>query len=358
LAEFGPKAVPELIRVLEQDKYLDEVFSLLAQIGDKRAIRPIFVKINSSAWETANNARGALREFGNAAVPTLLEGLNDAKYYDASIDVLKDIHPDNDSLALARKLLRDGNSKQRAAAAYLLGTWRDKGSVADIENSLKDNDIEVRTKAFEGYKTLFTDDPSGYSQKIILDLLSDADPHIRREAVRLVRDNFAQAAAPAIIKMAKDEKDSEVRYAVLSTLAKIDDPAVIVILLETLMKEKDQHVLSAAVYSLGGLKAEESLPYIQGLFKDRTVGAELEEACIYTFIDIGKPVDVDPLLDYFDKVEIPHEAWPLLQLLDTMAKPGDEKVVLALEKFRPRAESQQMAELIDSILKKMGAASK
>jgi HEAT repeat protein len=352
LLEFGPKAVPELMKALEQEKYPEAIFPLLAQIGDTRAIVPIFRKINSPSWETANNARGALRAYGNAAVPDLFEGLNAAPYFEASLDVLKDIPPDKDSLALVRRFARDGSSKQRAAAAYLLGTWRDDSSVPDIEKALKDGDVEVRTKALDGYETLFLDTPAQYNRQILVGMMSDTSPYIRQKAILILQDNFPKAAYPTLVKMAKEEKDEEVRYIALEALGIIGDIEFIVPLLETIQKEKNQHILSGAVFSVGKMKAEEGKPYLLGLFDRMNVGLELQGSIIGALLKIGKPVDVDIFLEYL-AIANPHDMPPLLSLMNINANPGDERLIKGLEEFRPKALTPEMTEMVDVILSRI-----
>jgi len=356
LVSFGPESVPALIGALKKGPAFENVMYALGQIRDPRAIKPIAVFINDEDWSIANDARGTLKSFGDAASGELIGLLSDPAYYTAAIDVLKDIKPSKDTLESISKLANSTNAGERAAAAYLLGKWQDTESLNVVTGLMKDSDPVVRRYAMQGYRMMFINDRENMDTPLLVGMLDDPDDQVRESAVLMLGDKKGSDIVEPLLKVIDTDKSRKVRETAIASLENKAGEKVILPLIGVLDdKDATPGELSSAIYILGMLKAREAVPHIVDLFREGHVeDGGLQQDSFDALRKIGEPVDLSLFMPYLKKGD-PHHVGTdqLLALLDAQAKPGDEKVVEGLKKFIASGPSKAWEARASAILQRI-----
>jgi HEAT repeat protein len=350
----GPEAVPALVEALEAGETNENMFIVLGSIADETAIDAIAAYITDDEGVVANNARAALRAYGDAAAPHMLNLLSDSESQEAAIDILAGILPSNESLKLTRELLGSDNSLKRGGAAYLLGNWKDVESEDEIAALFADKDDDVRRMAFEGYYQLHLDNPGGYDTEKVIPMLSDSVIDIKLTATRILRSNRDPKAGDALLKALKKDPDTTVRKYVIDALAEIGEDRAVMPCIEIVSDENsDQWLMRTAVYYLGQLKARESVPFIMEMLMRDNVedNSRLQAEAFMALLAIGEPVDLAPLMKFLKHGSVHETSTPkLIPLIEAMAKPGDEAAVKKLEDYKEGVDNPDLVERIDRIL--------
>jgi len=355
LIEFGEDSVPELLKALSPGEGFQEVVTVLRSIRDERAIEPLSAYINSDDWSIANPSRGALRSYGNAAVPVLAGLLKKPDYSGAAVDVLKDIEPSEESLKTVRQMLHSGDPGEKSAAAVVLGHWRDEVSAKDIAGLFGDTDAKVRAAALEGYRLLYRDDEQSYDLAAVLPFLEDEDATVRRNASYIFRSKPDVSYIKPLLDRLNVEKDIVVSKNLITAIGDTGSGNVVFPLIEYMEAATDSSLVTNVLYSLGELKAKEAVPFIvEMLTGEKEAEAPVAQEAFMALEKIGEPVDLKPFLKYLKHGD-PHytATGELMGLIEAQAKPGDEKIIEALKDFRAGEDNPYAVRSIDALLEKL-----
>ena len=226
-------AVPALVMVL-RDRYEDEASvkiaasAALAKLRDGSAIPLLVNELKDADERATRNVGEALVTFGAAAVPALMELLEDgqaagARVWAAQIlgqiadgratDLLvARLHDRDDRLrmvaaealgsigdaraigAIVRATLRDPAPQVRAHAAGALARLEGERAVDVLVAALADPDYATRLRALEAFETIRVEDTSPLESS-----LRDANPEVRRRAaLALERVGYLEARVNAL----------------------------------------------------------------------------------------------------------------------------------------------------------------
>ena len=162
-------------------------------------------------------------------------------------------HLHADAVPTLIKLLDDGDTKVRLAAASALGKtpcYAD-AAVPALAKSLKDKEAKVRAAAVAALGNMGPWAES--SAPAVVELLKDKDGGVRQAAAAAVGSFFmnGETAVPALIKLLGDE-DSRVRAFAAASLGKLwTRSRAAVPALTASLKDKDAKVRQAAASALG-----------------------------------------------------------------------------------------------------------
>jgi HEAT repeat protein len=174
----------------------------LAEVKDLRALPGLFEAIRNQRFDKVNS--GSLSEFGETAVPALLNSLGDP----------------NEDLDL------------RQAAAWALGSIGDVNTLPALRGLLRDAHPELRVT---GVMALSNFDAAA---PWILECLKDENPRVRKTAVdcskKFALKKVGEADVIAALIGALRDQDGDVRYAAADALKEMGDATAIPALLESL----------------------------------------------------------------------------------------------------------------------------
>ncbi|MCK5394602.1 MAG: HEAT repeat domain-containing protein [Gammaproteobacteria bacterium] len=149
------KAVPDLIKALEQNNTPIQTANTLARLGDSRAVQPLIKAADNQAvrpWMIR-----ALGELGNTEAVTYLTGelahdtavssSKQQKLLKESLWKISILSQYDTATALSQVLLNNHEPDKRMWAAYRLGESKDVMSVYNLISSLQDNNGEVAGRA-------------------------------------------------------------------------------------------------------------------------------------------------------------------------------------------------------------------
>ena len=249
LAAFGPRAVsaiPALVRIVARPEN---------GIGTRqRAIAAI----------------AAAREAARKAVPVLLDALEEEDLCAVACDALASIGPAGFD-ALATRASSPDLIRQRAAfeAIGQLG-GRARPMIPRLVVALSDRSAETRYLATRALDAMWRDDPHTASLDLILPLLGDEDPTVRRLAAEILArgdENTRQQALPELATLARDRRLADLdRVRAIRTLVPIANPEPLIELLE----DERSMVRLASIEALGemGAAAQGAIPRLVALRGD------------------------------------------------------------------------------------------
>lgn len=251
LQQFGESAVPALIEALKNEKTRSYVMPVLAAIGPaaKAAVASLAGFINSKDPSLQRESIVALASIGDAAkstVPALIKALDDKDF------------------------------PARPAAAYALGKIKAKDAVASLKNSLNSSDDKVLQLASVWALLQLEPGNSQYEAIALPKLIEALDSDrvdIRREAIETIGQMGprAKSAVPELTKRLSDENPI-VRREALIALADIgpdSEPAVESIL--KVLSDSEPSLRPVACYALGkiGKGSSAAVPQLHKHLKSR-----------------------------------------------------------------------------------------
>jgi HEAT repeat protein len=314
LVSFDGKSVPALIDALEKGQNRVEIIGVLGQLKDPRSIAPLFQYTDSDDQDVNGAARRSLIDMGDKTGPFLVDKLKEKEKTKATVYMLSHIAR-TDQMALdLRGLLSSPDAELRSASVYLLGEWRDEGSLKGVISLLQDKDKYVREEAIKAYQKITTD----YDQNVLIPLLKDEDENVRSMAAELLADvkdaNLSLIEGP-LMDAAKNDKSKDVRVQAIYALGKQKDLSAIIMFIEAL-NDPDWEIRDTALGAVVDINAVEAIPYIMSLIKDRKVAnnIELRDIC-NTLVALGKPVELAPFYEYLEKTDDPETAMTILDLM-------------------------------------------
>jgi HEAT repeat protein len=162
----------------------------------------------------------------------------------------------------------------------------------------------------------------------LVQMLSDKDWQVRREAAWALGEIGDPKAVPFLIRSLRD-KDKYVRRAAAWALGKIGDPQVVPALIDVL-KDEDWQVREAAVSALGEIGDPKAVPFLIQVLKSepfKNGGLFVSWAAANAIGKIGDPQSIQPLIDAlkFD------ENWEVRQAVTwALGKLGNPQVASVL----------------------------
>jgi HEAT repeat protein len=334
---------------------------VLGQIKTKESAEGLVKRIKDPSFVDADAAIAALGGYGDLAVPELSTLLKDERTKDRAKDILKDIDPGNESRSLLRAMLDSDDAKERGGAAYVLGYWRDSGSVTKIEKLVFDRDVSVREDALDGYGALYSETPEKYDLDMVAKVINTRDNEFatRKKAISMLRRIPGMRTSEVLLELIKNTKENRILTRLLFAVGRSSDDSMVVPILDILNGNTDPDVKGAAMSALGMLKAEEAVPYIaDAIAKGNIVNDSMRYEGFQALTAIGKCVDCRPFLKYLGN---DYESGcndcdgfndKLLDLIEMCARPGDKDIVNALETYKAKGD-RRLAPRAEQILEKL-----
>jgi HEAT repeat protein len=234
--QTDPRIVPGLVAAYRQDRY---------------------------KWFAETPFVSRMEAIGAAAVPNLLNGLNDAPEETRCviIDALGYLGDASIIPALSQELLHS-DADVRQCAAQALGRIGDPGAAAVLAAALNDAAASVRRAAVDSLGTLRI-------AAVVPDLiaiLEEDNRYVRAGAARALGRIGDRSAAQALLS-ALDEDDTDVKVAAAAALGALGDPVAAPHLRRLLETRASSDPLTsvdgAVMVALGRLHDRESLPLIE-----------------------------------------------------------------------------------------------
>ena len=227
----------------------------LANMGDKRAITPLIILLESDDWQIRNNAQQTIGKIGLPAIESLMGKL------------------------------KDKNEEAQNNAAYTLAYVNDPKAVDFLIELTKYNLASVRAAAS---KALGNIGDERAIQPLIL-LLGDDDWQVYQNA----QESLGKLGEPAIetLLVKLQDKDEKIRQRAATTLANIGEIAVAP--LSQLLHVSDWHVRESAVIALGGIKHDSAARILLVVLNDTTYKVRL--AAVKSLGRIGNETSVEGL---------------------------------------------------------------
>lgn len=276
LVNFGERAVPALIEMLE-DKDQNIAYDaalFLGKIKNAWAIAPLIETFKNT--QLASIASQALREFGSVAVSSLVKALRepDEQVRAWAATTLGSIgEPAKMPLV---HILDDADWQIREKAVYGLSWFKDKRLVRQLTTSATDEIVQVRRAVM--YALGCVGDQSAFN--ILVQALEDVDAEVRANAVEALGKLPHLYDASGLIA-ALDDPDSQVRVNAAEALGNFESRLLVEPLLEALRDADTQVCIKAAasLARLGDYATSATLALIESLQdKDPELRAEVAHA--------------------------------------------------------------------------------
>ena len=294
-------AIPILLTMLHDDVVVPAIDCQMSEwLRRQIKISPDAVKWSETS--PAKEAADTLGEIGEAAVPGLLQALNNndwrvrkfaayglgeaepevdrTKVVSALGDRMADQHPDvrersawalgeiEDGAAvpaLTRALRSDADRRVRATAAWALGEIEDPSAVPGLISVLNDNDLEIRKKAAWALGEI----ESELAVDPLVKALQDADAGMRREAAWALGEIESGTAVSGLVAVLADP-EVRVRRQAAWALGEIESIAAVSPLINAL-KDSDWQVRKMAAWALGEIEDATALDALQAARYDANV---------------------------------------------------------------------------------------
>jgi HEAT repeat protein len=303
----GEKDLTNLVTALDDgDRNVRERAAMaLGRIGDPRALAPLLPVLGDDSSQVRKAAAWAMERLGDPLGKWIREGLNYSREAMAELSERKDSRA---VVPLLRALKsRDGNLRE--AAAWVLWSIGDPGTLDPLIDAVKDSDDNVRVAAAWALEKLGT--PRILNP--LLAALRDSNHRVREAAAwGLGKAEDRQAVEPLI--EALGDRYSKVREAAAWALKKLGEPLGEAIFQSLSGSEK-------AMEELASMKDRRAtVPLVKAL---EAFDVSVSVAAAQTLGSIGDPEVVDPL------VTVLMAAYPEIRLAaaGALGKIGDRKAV-------------------------------
>lgn len=244
------------------------------------------------------------------------------------------------------KLLNDPEPSERRQAAEELAL-ADERAVYPLVKALKDPNTAVQEAATQslitmGLKNNFMVNSGEFVTYMVIPLLREEEACLRNTAILIIKE-IGHRAPHLIIQLLKD-KDPDIRKFALDLLAEIKkgfNPSVIL----PLLKDSNSNVRAAAVRAIGELGYTEGIPALIDNLKD-------EEWVVFYVLQALSQLkaesayqEIGELLFNTDSILIKAEA------IETLGKIGTEKVISPLLKYFPLATRDEKRQIVKAFIR-------
>ncbi len=281
LSKFEPKTEQEIDFLIGAIGQADKNVSQAAQqallnVRDSNLVPKIIsvlenkdVKRSKGSQEDINVKAAAIGALGKLrdkrAVPALVKNLDESEFITGrASSALAEI---GDESVIPELLSRIG--KRNAPTSLALAKFGAPALTQIVKQIEVEKGKRKRTVSAEGederfrliQSIVFIKDPQAAPQ--LRDLLKNEDSEVREAAVRALGNMGELDIAEAL----KDE-DSVVRMHVLYATIKVNDPALIPLLIKAFLNDKSEGVRTTAINVLGEKKSLEAVPVLEEALKD------------------------------------------------------------------------------------------
>ena len=227
------------------------------------------------------DAVSAMGGIGTPKAVTLLSGI----YQSGSDDVRKNVSgalgkiDRPEALAALKTALQDKNKDVREAALNGIGEVKNAERAAVLVAALSDQGTELKLR--EKAAGLLHNFPGEGTQQALVKALADPAPSVRKAGVQALGELQAKSAAGEISKALLDG-DSGVRSAAAAALEKAGDKSAFPVLVEALLKEKDDSAVQSQVSTLIalGYKDRSAFPQFVSRLKEVSGGGRTSLASL------------------------------------------------------------------------------
>ena len=270
----------------------------LANMGDKRAIDPLIILLESDDWQIRNNAQESLGKLGLPAIESLMGKL------------------------------KDKNEEAQNNAAYTLVYVTDPKAVDVLIELTKYNLASVRAAAS---KALGNIGDERAIQPLIL-LLGDDDWQVYQNA----QESLGKLGEPAIepLQVKLQDKDEKIRQGAAIALANIGEIAVTP--LSQLLQISDWQVRESVVITLGGIKHDSAAQILLGVLNDTNYKVRL--AAVKSLGRIGNETSVEGLLSILTRSLEPTRKIAADELLKINGEYAVNAIINALRDNNPQVQ--------------------
>ncbi|MEJ5185587.1 MAG: HEAT repeat domain-containing protein, partial [Candidatus Geothermincolales bacterium] len=396
LEKMGRQVLDSLLDAfaVEEGEAKSKIAMVLGSIGDVRAVRPLVQALGDLDESVRFGARWALQKLGGAVVRSLVKTLEEEDDPQARADAAVALGVIGDSSAVPSLVaaLSDHDERVREAAERALVEIGDKKAIPSLESLLKTSDERVRehahrvlaglgwapgdkeeriefllkhgnwdkvlelgeevipriVEALSGHgedarrEVARSISASGQRMKArLLELLTDEDETIRREASFLARE-IADESLFSYLEGAMESDDPVVRKNVALALARVRTPEAVEVLIKA-MGDQEDDVAKTASWALGQMGELSAGRLIEALGSPE---ARVRRGAAWALGVIKDARSVEPLIralkDTDEKVR-KGAAWALGEM-------GD----LAAEALSKSLEDPEIREAVRNILERIG----
>jgi HEAT repeat protein len=215
----------------------------------------------------AKEAAGALGNIGNAAVPALLQALQNSDWKSRKFaaiglgEVDRIIEPANVIAALASRLT-DVHPEVRDRSAWALGEIEDATAVGPLLNALTDTDSRVRARAAWALGEI--EHPSAVNG--LLAALTDSDAVVRERSIGALGEIESDLAVEGLVPFLTDP-DVRIRRQVVWALGEIEDAGAVDGLTRAL-NDDDWRVRKTVAWALGEIEDPTAIDALRSAASD------------------------------------------------------------------------------------------
>lgn len=324
---LGKDAVPGLLSALEVRENIVDIVYVLNGIKDERAAGPLAGLLDLKDAGALEKVESALYSLGPAAVPHLIDALNDPARRENAANTLALIK-DKPSYPKLYPYLKSPDAGIRASAAYVESAWLDRGVESIMGGLLKDGQGRTRRYATGYFLAISPNIETPY-----LDiLLDDPDALVRLNSIKIVIINRDKKYSSKVSKILKNDPDPRVRKEAVEAYYRCfreeSSPAFIAAL-----DDRDDSVAALAAGYIGELGVKEAAPGLKVLLTGRgRPSDEIVESVARAFAGIKEGFDPDVLLPYINWENL-YVVRSVLGAWEAAAIPGDVAIKDALKKY-------------------------
>jgi HEAT repeat protein len=181
------------------------------------------------------------------------------------------------------KILKTGTIEQKRNALYELRNLSSEQASRIASIAITDSNEIIRATATHSILYL----PSDESLSLLLPLLLEKFPFVRKEAAYALGKTKNKRASESLIKILQKDKDLEVRGAAAFALGLIGDPKAIDLLAGSL-KSKNIFVQRSAARSLGQIGELKSLASLEAKLLDKKIDEDVRRETAWAIDEIKK----------------------------------------------------------------------
>ena len=270
LTRMGPAAVPALLERLqsnaEENWVKAYIVDVLGNIGDRRAIEPLFELLPIEDIDLVSSVPYALVQIGDLDINQLLKALEDKRWrVRASVAmILGEIGGEN-MISPLHQMLVDENPTVIWHSISALGKIGDHRSVHPIIKMLQHSGSSVRGNAADALGKI----GDASAANVLINALSDDNVSVSESAARALGLLGVAEAVDPLLEMMHDS-DLWVRCASIVALGQIGDARAIPVLLDALDDEIPAQY--RAIDALGKIGDKRVLPKLASLSTESEPG--------------------------------------------------------------------------------------
>ncbi|MBI1976160.1 MAG: HEAT repeat domain-containing protein [Candidatus Omnitrophica bacterium] len=285
-------AVELLMQLVQQDKEISvrrEAVRALGAIGDARALPALVAALGDSDSSVRSDARNAVKNFKEAAIPELINGLKSSNVQVrlASISLLTDLKAAAAVESLAQLVQQDKEVSVRRAVVSALAAIGGVEVLPALVNALGDTDFSVRNDARSAVK-----DFKEAAIPALINGLKNDNVQVRLASISLLTELKTPAAVEPLMQLVQQDKEISVRRAVVTALGAIGDARAISALV-IVLGDEEYFVRSDAWSQLQKFKEAAIPELLKGLNHEKAL---IREWSAYTLGAMKAVAAVDSLI--------------------------------------------------------------